>query len=81
VGLSVYALRMLARQARIIRRQERANAVLFRALGTANDNAETAQRNVAAWQSRCEALFLIADPSKRDGVLSVLSSIESLEEA
>jgi hypothetical protein len=70
----IYALRMIERQARVIRRQERANAVLFRALGTANDNAETAQRNAAAWQSRCEAL--IAD---REFVLSVLSSIESLE--
>jgi hypothetical protein len=75
------ALAMIERQARIIRRQERANAALFRALGHANDTAEIAQKNAAAWQSRCEALWLIADPSKRDGVLSVLSSIESLEEA
>jgi hypothetical protein len=34
----------------------------------------------AAWRRRCEALYLIADPDKIDGVLEVISSIEALDE-
>jgi hypothetical protein len=60
---------------------------LTKALRAANDTAEGGfdlieelRAESAAWRRRCEALYLIADPDKTEGVLEVISSIEALDE-
>ena len=73
-------VRMLARKCDRVRDLERVNAELTAALAVANRTAEAALAYGRSARQLVDALWLIADPGRRDMVLGVLESIDRLPE-
>lgn len=65
------------RLASALRHSTDANRRLADALGLANSSNEQLLRLCKGWQSRSQALYLIADPSKRDSVLPLAAEIDA----
>lgn len=80
IWLALRATTMALRQSRMIRRLREQRE---RDLALLSDSGETAkgwEEMSGSWRRRAEALYLIADPDLRDGVILAVLSIENLPE-